>query len=160
MKSYTKVPNEIFDKNQLSRAARFLYCDLLRYCGQDDHCFPTQNRLATDLNISIRQLRTVLKELTEAGIVCKRRTGFNRPNTYTVSKDLELNRKLNSPHLGSGLPIHNRNLVPTKNTYLKGKGKTNLKGLEKLSKTIEMLGLRNEGPYHKVRVEAVPRGES
>jgi len=142
-KNFTKVPNEILSISQLSIGARYLYCVLLRYCGQDEWCFPGQKTLAEDLSISIRHIRNLLNELIEADLVFKKRQGWNRTNTYRISKKIESKRKDDSLHLGSAFPLHKGNVIPSKKTYLKGKGKRSIKGFEKLRKTLKEIGLIN-----------------
>lgn len=106
MKFYTIIPNEIFEKSDLSIQERFLYCLLLKYCGQKTICFPSQKTISKILGISERHTRTLIARLIKVGIVSSRRRGWNRTNTYTVSKDLVIDRKQGSCHLGSLLPIY------------------------------------------------------
>lgn len=147
IKNFTIIPNQILGPSQLSASARFLYCVLLKYCGRDDSCFPGQTTLGGVLGFSDRHIRTLLAELIKNKLVSKKRSGWNRSNTYIVTKILETSRKYistpsqnsNSSHLGSMVPIHNAPVVPPNNTYLKGKDKRSIKGLEKLRKSLEEL---------------------
>ena len=132
MKYYTKIPNEVLEANQLSTSARLILCILLKYCGNDDYCFPSQERLSKDINLSPRHIRKLINELVNAGLVAKKRKGFNKPNTYRVTKDFLQYRISNTPHLGTEIPIHQGNVVPDKSTYSKGKGKSSSKKFEKL----------------------------
>lgn len=150
MKNFTIIPNQIFGQSQLSAQARFLYCVLLKYCGQNEWCFPSQLTLGNILGYSDKHIRTLLNELIEARLVSKERRGWNRSNTYHVQKLLDTGRKPTSvpsqtsrfPHLGNKVPIHNETVVPSINTYLKGKDKRSLKGLEKCRKKLEEMGLK------------------
>ena len=141
MKNYTKIPNEILSASQLSIQARYLYCVLLMHCGKDEWCFPGQTTLAKKLGCSERYVRELLVELYEAGVVYKKRRGFNRSNTYRVAKSLEVDRNSNSPHLGTASPFYEGCPVPPKSTYLKGKGKRSVKGLENLRETMIRKGM-------------------
>lgn len=132
MLGYTIVRNEIFESSQLSIPSRYLYCLLLKFCGARDWCFPGQTLLATILGCTERHIRTLLDELIVAGLIIKTRSGWNRPNTYKVTKDLKLDRKGTSYHLGSELPLHRDSAIPPNNTYVKGKDNKNLKGLESM----------------------------
>lgn len=132
MKNYTKIPNEIFEHSQVSGRARLLLCVLLKYCGQKETCYPSQETLGRDVGFSARYVRESLGELTRNGLVRKKRTGFNRPNTYTVAKSFVLERNLGSYHLGSKFPLEGGSTVPDKSTYIKGKDKKNLKILDKM----------------------------
>jgi hypothetical protein len=132
MRPYTKIPNQMLNQSQLSIPARYLYCVLLRHCGKNDKCFPSQKTLGKEVGITDRYIRKMLIELINAGLVYKRRLGYNRANTYTVSKDLKTDWNQGSYRIGSIFPLHQGNTVPDKSTYIKGKGKRSIKGLEKM----------------------------
>ncbi|MBU4210638.1 helix-turn-helix domain-containing protein [Patescibacteria group bacterium] len=150
MKNFTIIPNQIFGQSQLPVPARFLYCVLLKYCGKDEYCFPSQITLGKILGYTDKHIRTLLNELIGAGLVSRKRSGWNRSNTYHVQKLLDTDRKLISvpsqtsspPQSGKKVPIHNETVVPSINTYLKGKGKRSLKGLEKCRRKLEEMGLK------------------
>jgi len=142
MKNYTKIPNEILGPSQLTIEARYLYCLLLRYCGKDERCFPSQDTLAKDTSFTPRHVRNLLNQLIQTGIVVKKRSGWNRANTYTVSKSLKIDRNGVSSHLGSMFPLHKGTPIPPKNTYLKGKGKRSIKGMERLIQKARELGIK------------------
>jgi len=105
---------------------------LLKYCGNDDRCFPSQITLGKKLGFDPRYVRKLLLELKTAGIIVSKRLGYNQSNTYEVSKSLQIDRNNNSYHLGSLIPLNAGTIVPTKSTYIKGKGKRSVKGLEQL----------------------------
>lgn len=141
MKGYTIIPNQILGPCQLTIQARYLFCILLKHCGRDENCFPGQKLLAETLGVSPRQVRTYLSELIREGVISKRRKGWNRSNTYAVSKNLDIERKGISYHLRSLLPLHQGSMVPPKSTYLKGKGKRSLRGLENYRRALAEKGL-------------------
>lgn len=88
-----------------------------------------------------RHIRTLLTELEKAGLIYKRRTGFNKSNTYTVAKKY---RKSGSDQLGSMFPLHQGSDVPTKSTYRKETSKRGSKrGMEHLRETMLNMGLPN-----------------
>jgi len=89
------------------------------------------------LDYSDRYIRKLLDELCDAGVIFKKRMGFNRANNYKVAKSLEISRNSGSAHIGSKFPLHQGTIVPPKNTYLKAKGKRSIKGLEKYRKELE-----------------------
>lgn len=154
MKNFTIIPNELLGESQLSIPSRYLYCVLLKYCGQDEWCFPSQNTLAKNLNCSERHIRNLIEELEGNELLYKVRRGFNRSNNYKPAKSLtyyrQSNGNSNSSHLGSMLPLHTGNEVPPKNTYLKAKAKRSVKGLEKLRESMEGKGII---PRSKKRIE-------
>lgn len=142
MKNFTIIRNELFGPSQLSIGARYLHCLLLKYCGKDDYCYPSQITLAKDMDISDRQIRNLLKELIQYGLVFKERRGWNRSNTYKVAKAFILDRTKDSFHLGSLFPLHQGDEVPPKSTYLKAKGKRSIKSLEHIRETLIRKGLK------------------
>ena len=143
MKNFTIVPNQVFEQSQLSVQSRYLYCVLLKYCGKNDWCFPSQATLGTVLGYTSKHIRTLLKELVRAELISKERRGWNRSNTYYVVKLLDTDRIPSSPHLGSGVPVHNETTVPPKSTYLKTKdnNKRSIKGRENCRRTLEEIGI-------------------
>ena len=140
MKNFTAIHNEILGRCQLSIQARLLHCILLKYCGQNEWCYPSQTTLADDLGLSNpRHIRTLLGELQRSGLIIKKRRGFNKSNTYKVAKEFIVDGKYSSPHLGSKLPLNQGIVVPPKNTYRKA---SNKKWTKDLRKRIIDLGLR------------------
>lgn len=130
MKNYTKIPNEMLNQSQLSIPARYLYCVLVKHCGQNETCYPGQERLGKTLGITPRHIRHLLNELLLNGLILKKRTGYNKPNTYTVTKDLITYRKGASYHVGNKFPFQRGTTTPANSTYRKGKAN---KGMEKLA---------------------------
>lgn len=144
MKNFTIVPNQLFEQSQISVQARYLYCVLLKFCGKNDWCFPSQITLGKIFGCSDRNIRTLLKELIQNELISKQRRGWNRSNTYYVVKLLDTDRIPNSYHSGSVVPIHNETTVPPKSTYLiaKDNNKYSLKGKEQCRKKLESIGLK------------------
>ncbi len=139
MKNFTLIPNEIFEPSQLSALAVLLYCNLVKHCGKDDWCFPGQVLLGKNLRISARHVRDIMDELINAGLVYKKRRGYNRSNTYKVSKQLQLHRNGGSYQIRSYVPLHTVTPVPPKSTYLKAKGKRSIKGLSSLREVVDRM---------------------
>ena len=139
MKNYTKIPNDLFEESQLSINARYLFCVLKKYCGKKDFCFPSEKTLARIMGYSERYIRKFIKELVVVGIIFIKRKGFNRPNTYKVSKDLirnidsSMDRKTESYHIGTPVPLYTGTIIPPKSTYIKEKDKID----EKISEEFE-----------------------
>lgn len=59
---FTSVPNAVLENAELSLGARMTYIMLLKYAWQKDFCFPAQERMATDLGLTSRSVRTFLKD--------------------------------------------------------------------------------------------------
>jgi biotin operon repressor len=90
---FTSVPNVVLRNGKYSLGARMSYVMLLSYAWQDNFCFPAQERLAQDLGVSERSVRTFLKELRENKLIDWKQQGLNRPNIYTLLKLPELDEK-------------------------------------------------------------------
>jgi DNA-binding IscR family transcriptional regulator len=67
------VSKNVLDDPQLSIQAKGLYSLLCTYANKQRECFPSRNTLADQLNISVRYVDTLIKELKNAG--CMTRTG-------------------------------------------------------------------------------------
>lgn len=137
----------MLDESQLSIPSRYLYCVLLRYCGKNDSCYPSQLTLGKKLGMTDRHIRELLAELENNGLITRHRSGFNKANTYYVAKDLRSDRNQSSVHVGNMFPLHQGTEIPANSTYIKGKGN---KGMERLGEAMEKLGLKKNGVYiHK-----------
>jgi hypothetical protein len=91
---FTSLPNRILKNRDLTLGARMTYGMLLSYAWQKDFCHPAQERLAGDLGVSDRSVRTFLKELRESRLITWKQQGLNRPNIYYLLKlpDLPVDR--------------------------------------------------------------------
>ncbi|MDR3558741.1 MAG: helix-turn-helix domain-containing protein, partial [Candidatus Pacebacteria bacterium] len=58
---------------------------LLSYAWQNDYCFPGQERLADDLGVTDRSVRTNLKALEEQGLLVIKRRGQGKTNIYELN---------------------------------------------------------------------------
>jgi len=90
-RGFAAVPRIILRDSSIPAAERLLYALLLDYAWQDGECFPGQDRLASDMGVSERQIRTLLKSLKKRKLISIKRQGLNKPNIYII-KDL-LRRK-------------------------------------------------------------------
>ena len=84
-KGFTMVPNHILISNQLSPGAKLTYAMLLKYAWQNDFCFPGQERLAKDMGVSDRSVRTYLQELETQRFVDIKQRGLGKPNLYELN---------------------------------------------------------------------------
>lgn len=84
-RGFTQVPNHILESAVLSPGAKLAYAMLLKYAWQHDYCFPGQARLAKDMGVTDRSVRTYLQELEANDVVSIKRRGFGRPNLYTLN---------------------------------------------------------------------------
>ena len=79
---FTQIPNVVLKHPGVSYGAKVAWGVLMSYAWQKDFCFPAQERLARDMNCTVRQVQRLLGELREAGFVTWKQQGLNRPNIY------------------------------------------------------------------------------
>jgi DNA-binding transcriptional ArsR family regulator len=81
---FTQVPNFLLKSSKLSAGDKITFAMLLSYAWQNDFCFPGQDRLAQDLGLSERSVRTHLKSLEQYGLLAIRRRGQGKTNIYEL----------------------------------------------------------------------------
>jgi hypothetical protein len=69
---FTQVPNFLLKSKKLSAGDKMTFAMPLSYAWQNDHCFPGQERLARDLRLTDRSVRTHLKSLESIGLLARR----------------------------------------------------------------------------------------
>jgi len=84
-KGFTQVPNHVLVSSKLSPGAKLTYAMLLKYAWQDDFCFPGQERLARDMGVTDRSVRTYLQELEKESFVTIKQRGLGKPNLYELN---------------------------------------------------------------------------
>ena len=84
IEGFTQLPNVVLKHQTISYGAKVAFGVLLSYAWQDDFCWPAQERLAKDLNCSVRQVQRLLKELKDQSFVDWKQQGLNRPNIYYI----------------------------------------------------------------------------
>ena len=84
-KGFTMVPNFILKSAKLSAGDKMTFAMLLSYAWQNDYCFPGQTRLAKDLGLSDRSVRTHLKSLELNGLLAIKRRGQGKTNVYELN---------------------------------------------------------------------------
>lgn len=83
-KGFTMVPNFILKSTKLSAGDKMTFAMLLSYAWQRDFCYPGQKRLAEDLGLTDRSVRTHLKSLEGVGLLAIRRLGQGKNNIYEL----------------------------------------------------------------------------
>ena len=73
------------EANEPSPGAKLAYAMLLKYAWQNDYCFPGQARLAKDMGVVERSIRTYLQELEKHDFLSIKRRGLGRPNIYELN---------------------------------------------------------------------------
>jgi DNA-binding transcriptional ArsR family regulator len=82
---FTQVPNFLLKSKNLSAGDKMTFAMLLSYAWQNDFCFPGQQRLAQDLGLSDRSVRTHLKSLEVRGLLAIQRRGQGKTNIYELN---------------------------------------------------------------------------
>jgi len=84
-KGFTMVPNFLLKSSKLSSGDKLAFAMLLSYAWQNDYCFPGQKRLAQDLGVTDRSVRTNLKALEDQGLLVIKRRGQGKTNIYELN---------------------------------------------------------------------------
>ncbi|MGH7037063.1 MAG: helix-turn-helix domain-containing protein [Stellaceae bacterium] len=84
-KGFTQVPNHVLVSSKLSPGAKLTYAMLLKYAWQNDFCFPGQERLAKDMGVTDRSVRTYLQELEAQKFIAIKQRGLGKPNLYELN---------------------------------------------------------------------------
>jgi DNA-binding transcriptional ArsR family regulator len=82
---FTQVPNFLLKSKKLSAGDKMTFAMLLSYAWQNDYCFPGQERLAQDLGLTDRSVRTHLKSLEGSGLLAIKRRGQSKTNIYELN---------------------------------------------------------------------------
>jgi predicted ArsR family transcriptional regulator len=70
---------------------------LLKYAWQNDYCFPGQERLAKDMGVTDRSIRTYLQELEREHFVAIKQRGLGKPNLYELNLSASAADRKNFP---------------------------------------------------------------
>ena len=81
---FTQLPNYVFRIRGLSHGAKLAYALLLSYAWQKDSCFPGQQTLADDLDVSVRSVGDYLRELQDRRLIRVQRRGLGKTNVYHI----------------------------------------------------------------------------
>jgi hypothetical protein len=84
MGGFTQVPNALLRSGTISPGAKLCYAMLLSYAWHNDYCFPGQERLATDMGVTDRSVRSYLKELEGKKLLTIKQRGLGKSNVYTL----------------------------------------------------------------------------
>ena len=84
-RGFTQVPNFLLKSKALSSGDKLAFAMLLSYAWQNDFCFPGQQRLADDMGITDRSVRTHLKALEAQGLLTITQRGQGKTNIYELN---------------------------------------------------------------------------
>ena len=94
-KGFTMVPNHVLVSDKVSLGAKLAYAMLLKFAWQDDFCYPGQARLAKDMGVTDRSVRTYLQELEAQNFIEIKQQGQGNPNLYVLKmRPSGINRKI------------------------------------------------------------------
>ncbi len=85
------IPAFLLRYRGISPSAKLCFARLVKFCGQSEVCFPSQETIAEELGVSIRSIGGYLQELEEDGFIEIIRQGLQRPNHYRPLRHQLLN---------------------------------------------------------------------
>lgn len=90
METFAVVNTNVIYNKAISSMAFRLFCSLVQKCyGQKNTCFPSQKRLAEELQVCVRTIQRCLKQLTAQGLITiQHRLGTS--NIYTILHKIKL----------------------------------------------------------------------
>ncbi len=121
---FTQIPNSILRRSDISPGAKLTYVVLLSYAWQEGSCFPGQERMAEDMGVTDRSVRTYLRELEGVGLLITKQRGLGKTNLYFLPKYRPENISGQERKSASG---QDRQIFPPKNTQRKGTSTQNKK---------------------------------
>lgn len=83
---YVVLYKYILHASNLSAQAKILYCFLLSYAYEKDHCFPGYQRLGGDLGWSENVVRKYMQELQRIRLVRVEHRGLGQSNRYRIAR--------------------------------------------------------------------------
>jgi hypothetical protein len=84
-KGFTQVTQPRAVSDRLSPGSKLAYAMLLKYAWQNDCGFPGQERLAKDMGVTDRSVRTYLQELEAQKFIVIKQRGLGKPNLYELN---------------------------------------------------------------------------
>lgn len=91
--SLTQVPNLILRGPNIGLGAKLAYSLFLHFAWNNDSCFPSQDRLAGHMGMSVSRVNEYIKELEAAGLIEITRRGRGKTNLYKVNFVVKGKRK-------------------------------------------------------------------
>lgn len=83
---YTKIPNTLLKRSDISPGAKLAYVMLLSYAHKVDRCFPGQRRLAADMGVAVRSVIRYMQELVKVSLLRVKRRGLGLTNVYYLTR--------------------------------------------------------------------------
>lgn len=88
------VSRDIMGDPFFSTTAKALYALLCTYAGAGMYCFPSQERLSAEMNMTTRTIQNALQELQQKGVIRIQRGGYPsfKGNVYLLADGLKRKR--------------------------------------------------------------------
>lgn len=83
-RGFTQMPNIVLRNPRLSHGVKVAYALLLSYAWQADEAHPGQMLLGDHLGIGERQVRNLIRELEDLGLITTEQRGLGRTNVYWI----------------------------------------------------------------------------
>lgn len=83
---FTQIPNGVLRRSDVPPGAKLTYMVLLSYAWQKETAYPGQDRLAEDMGVTERSVRTYLDQLQKSGLISVQRRGLGQTNVYVLHR--------------------------------------------------------------------------
>lgn len=143
-----KLRDGVIRNPRLSPLAKVIFLDLIFYAGTNSDPYPSQELLAKNHNYSVRQIRNMMHELKENGLLLGwKQRGFSKSNLYQINraKIYKSRMKQISYQKGNTLPIHTGNTLPPNISQEVNHGSSNT--TKDIEKTMGILEQHNKQPF-------------
>lgn len=104
--NFVIIPSGMVANKDLPDSALILYGTLSKYSGKDGRCYPSQQTLANDLGISIRQVSNLVKTLEKHHYIKRQRlSGHDKRINYIFLVNQVIAMDLKAPNLSSDAEV-------------------------------------------------------
>lgn len=76
------LPNWLLQRQDISSNAKLVYARLAQFANQDGVAWPSQDTLAQECGISVRSIKSAIKELRDINLIESIQRGLRRSNQY------------------------------------------------------------------------------
>lgn len=76
------LPYWLICLNDLTDTAKIVYARLVRFAGNKEYAFPSQQTIADELHLSLKSVQRYLLELRRYGLIWRKQVGLGKSNVY------------------------------------------------------------------------------
>lgn len=76
------IPNWLLHRKEISNGAKLCYARLCQFAGKNGKCYPSQETIAKEVALSVRQVQRYIKELIDNDLLIQKQQGLQKPNLY------------------------------------------------------------------------------